>query len=162
MRLAPSFLLSALLATSVQAISKVSRAGRYLYSDDGSRFYIKGVAYQEQGMFYAFSPPLPLLGTFQLTRIFSGAVVADENSPFSEPSTFIDPLANSTACARDLPFLQQLNVNTIRVYSVNSSLNHDDCMNALSSAGIYTMFARFPIPAHFGRTKTDPAFIVLI
>jgi len=63
----------------------------------------------------------------------------DPNAPFSEPSTFIDPLANATACARDLPFLQQLGVNTIRVYSVNASLNHDSCMQALSGAGIYTI-----------------------
>ncbi|KAJ2982678.1 hypothetical protein NUW54_g10719 [Trametes sanguinea] len=57
----------------------------------------------------------------------------------SKPSTFIDPLMDGSACARDLPFLQQLQVNTIRVYSVNSSLNHDDCMNAFSQAGIYTI-----------------------
>lgn len=37
------------LTSSVDAISKVTRAGRYLYNDDGSRFYIKGIAYQEQG-----------------------------------------------------------------------------------------------------------------
>jgi len=46
---------TALLATlatlicTVQAISKVTRQGRYLYTDDGTRFYIKGIAYQEQG-----------------------------------------------------------------------------------------------------------------
>ena len=64
----------------------------------------------------------------------------DPNAPFSEPSTFIDPLANGTACARDLPFLKQLGVNTIRVYSVNASLNHDSCMQGLSGAGIYAMY----------------------
>ncbi|KAI5123704.1 hypothetical protein M0805_000300 [Coniferiporia weirii] len=112
----PAFLCAALFAHSVCAVSNVSRAGRYLYNNDGSRFYIKGVAYQEQG-----------------------AVTTDANAPFSEPSTFTDPLANSAACSRDLPFLQQLTVNTIRVYSVNASLNHDDCMNALSNAGIYTI-----------------------
>lgn len=45
----------AALAAPAYAIGKVSRAGRYLYNDDGSRFYIKGVAYQEQG------PPSRLL-----------------------------------------------------------------------------------------------------
>ena len=41
-----------LLAASwvhVLAIQKVTRQGRYLYTDDQNRFYIKGVAYQEQG-----------------------------------------------------------------------------------------------------------------
>jgi len=102
--------------TSVNAIAKVSRGGRYLYSDNGSRFYIKGIAYQEQG-----------------------TVVADPNNPFGEPSSFIDPLSDPSACSRDVPYLQQLGVNTIRVYSVNSSLNHDGCMNTFSGAGIYTI-----------------------
>ncbi|KAJ7476639.1 Glucanosyltransferase-domain-containing protein [Mycena latifolia] len=34
------------LVTSVGAIPKITRTGRYLYSDDGSRFYIKGITYQ--------------------------------------------------------------------------------------------------------------------
>lgn len=37
------------ILSSVQAIQTVSRAGRYLYTADGNRFYIKGIAYQEQG-----------------------------------------------------------------------------------------------------------------
>ncbi|KAG6891397.1 hypothetical protein C0992_007621 [Termitomyces sp. T32_za158] len=101
---------------STQAITRVTRSGRYLYNEDGSRFYIKGIAYQEQG-----------------------AVVQSDDNSFGEPSTFIDPLALPDACSRDLPFLQQLNVNTIRVYSVNSSLNHDACMSTFSSAGIYAI-----------------------
>ena len=46
-----SLVLTALLAYNVHAISQVSRTGRYLYTADGSRFYIKGVAYQQQGHF---------------------------------------------------------------------------------------------------------------
>jgi hypothetical protein len=71
---------------------------------------------------------------------FSGTVVQSSDNAFGEPSTFIDPLAIDDACTRDLPFLQQLTVNTIRVYSVNSSLNHDNCMSMFSNAGIYTMW----------------------
>ncbi len=37
------------LAAGAHALQKVSRAGRYLYTDDGNRFFIKGIAYQEQG-----------------------------------------------------------------------------------------------------------------
>jgi hypothetical protein len=79
-----------------------------------------------------------LLNSF-LIFIHSGAVVASADNPFGEPSSFIDPLAQGDACKRDLPFLQQLDVNVIRVYSVNSTLNHDDCMSAFSQAGIYAM-----------------------
>lgn len=54
-------------------------------------------------------------------------------------SSFIDPLSEPANCTRDIPYLQQLGVNAIRVYSVNASLNHDECMQALDAAGIYVM-----------------------
>lgn len=41
-------LLLAFAASGIQAISQVTRSGRYLYTG-GTRFYIKGVAYQNQG-----------------------------------------------------------------------------------------------------------------
>ncbi|KAJ7481363.1 Glucanosyltransferase [Mycena galericulata] len=74
------------LVTSADAISRITKTGRYLYSDDGSRLYLKGITYQ-------------------------GSVS--------------DNLADSAGCARDLPNLQHLGANAIRVYSVDSSLNHD-------------------------------------
>lgn len=37
------------LASMASALPKVTRGGRYLYQDNGSRFYIKGIAYQQQG-----------------------------------------------------------------------------------------------------------------
>ena len=37
------------IAAGTQALQKVTRAGRYLYTEDGNRFFIKRVAYQEQG-----------------------------------------------------------------------------------------------------------------
>ncbi|KAJ7102325.1 1,3-beta-glucanosyltransferase [Mycena belliarum] len=127
-------LLALASSTTVHAIAKVSRTGRYLYTDDGTRFYIKGVAYQ---------PP--------------GAVVASSANAFNEPSTFIDPLADAAGCARDLPFLQQLGVNTIRVYSVDSSLNHDSCMNAFSAAGIYTIID-LALPLNGSIDRNSPAW----
>lgn len=80
---------------------------------------------------------------------FAGAIVASAANSFEEPSTFIDPLALGDACQRDLPFLQQLGVNVIRVYSVNSSLNHDACMSTFSNAGIYTMYCAFSVTLEF-------------
>jgi hypothetical protein len=123
---------AAALVSRVQALPNVTRAGKYLYTDSG-RFYIKGIAYQEQG----WSERIHIRFTLILC---AGAVVADPNNPFGEPSSFFDPLSNGDACNRDLPFLKNLGVNTIRAYSVNASLNHDACMSAFEAAGIYTMF----------------------
>lgn len=48
-----------------------------------------------------------------------------------------DPLSDPNSCARDVYLFQQLGINTIRVYSVNPKLNHDECMTMLAAAGIY-------------------------
>jgi hypothetical protein len=48
-----------------------------------------------------------------------------------------DPLADINACNRDIALFTQLGINAIRVYTVDNSANHDDCMASLSNAGIY-------------------------
>jgi hypothetical protein len=127
-------LLSGFLACGVQALPKITRTGRYLYDESGNRFFVKGIAYQEQG-----------------------AVVASADNHFGEPSSFIDPLALPDSCKRDIPNLQQLTVNTIRVYSVNSTLNHDDCMKQLSAAGIYTIID-LSLPLNGSIDRTVPSW----
>ena len=87
----------------------------------------------------------------QSVRDSQGQVANDPANPFLEPSDFIDPLADASGCARDLPFLQSLGVNAIRVYSVDSTKNHDACMAAFSGAGIYTMFV--PLFIHSVSTR---------
>ncbi|KAJ7858054.1 hypothetical protein B0H14DRAFT_2578040 [Mycena olivaceomarginata] len=44
-----------------------------------------------------------------------------------------------TRAARDLPHLKKFGVHAIWAYSVDSTLNHDSCMVALSGGGIYSM-----------------------
>ncbi|KAG6837883.1 hypothetical protein H0H93_013036 [Arthromyces matolae] len=101
----------ATLTASVQALPKITRSGRYLYSEDGSRFYIKGVAYQAQG-----------------------TVVASDTNNFGEPSTFIDPLASSDSCNRDIPFLQELGVNarSLITNSIDLALPSNGSIDRLS------------------------------
>ncbi|CAE6424031.1 unnamed protein product [Rhizoctonia solani] len=115
------FALAACALPLVSALPKIHAKGKYLYDESGNRFYIKGVAYQEAGE----------LGPETEANAANGG--------YPEPTTYIDPLALPTSCARDLPYLKQLGVNAVRVYSVNSQLNHDECMAALDGAGIYTI-----------------------
>lgn len=48
-----------------------------------------------------------------------------------------DPLADKDTCTRDIAYFKKLGVNTVRVYSIDNSKSHDDCMSALEDAGIY-------------------------
>jgi hypothetical protein len=50
---AAAFAVAIALSSRVYAIANVTRVGRYLYSG-GSRWYIKGVAYQEQGKYFSY------------------------------------------------------------------------------------------------------------
>lgn len=52
-------------------------------------------------------------------------------------SKLVDPIANPDTCKRDIKKFKELGLNTVRVYSVDNSANHDECMNALADAGIY-------------------------
>jgi hypothetical protein len=49
----------------------------------------------------------------------------------------IDPISNTENCERDIKYFQTLGINTVRVYTVDNSANHDACMTALANAGIY-------------------------
>jgi 1,3-beta-glucanosyltransferase GAS1 len=94
--------------------------GQYLfYSSNSSQFFIRGVAYQ-QGV--------------QENGASGGGYGSESNS-----AVFNDPLADSSACARDIPYLQSLGTNTIRVYAVDPTKDHDACMKALDDAGIYVI-----------------------
>ncbi|KAH9906771.1 glycoside hydrolase family 72 protein [Xylariomycetidae sp. FL2044] len=48
-----------------------------------------------------------------------------------------DPLAEPDICKRDIAEFKKLGVNTIRVYSVDNSADHQECMDELKDAGIY-------------------------
>jgi hypothetical protein len=89
----------------------VIKGQHFFYKTNGTEFFIKGVAYQPD---------------------------ADANGT-STSTTFTDPLADETTCARDLPYLVGLKTNTIRVYAIDPTKNHDACMSMLAGAGIYVV-----------------------
>ena len=74
--------------------------------------YLKGVAYQQN-----YSP----------------------NGSTSANATYTDPLADGDACRRDIPYLKQIYTNILRVYAIDPTKNHDDCMAQLASADIYVI-----------------------
>ncbi|KAL7272053.1 Glycolipid anchored surface protein 4 precursor [Rhizina undulata] len=55
----------------------------------------------------------------------------------ADVSTGTDPLSDADTCARDIFLFQKLGINTIRVYSVDPTLDHNACMTMLAAAGIY-------------------------
>jgi len=61
------------------------------------------------------------------------------NGTTSGTTTFTDPLADVTGCKRDIPLLQALGANVIRVYAINATLDHSGCMALLQAAGIYVI-----------------------
>nr|POE75576.1 1,3-beta-glucanosyltransferase gel1 [Quercus suber] len=48
-----------------------------------------------------------------------------------------DPIADVDGCKRDVVEFKKLGINTVRVYTVDNTANHDECMSALADAGIY-------------------------
>ncbi|KXT12487.1 hypothetical protein AC579_7368 [Pseudocercospora musae] len=48
-----------------------------------------------------------------------------------------DPIADTATCHRDIAEFKKLGINTVRVYTVDNTANHDECMSALADAGIY-------------------------
>ena len=52
-------------------------------------------------------------------------------------SNLDDPLSNPSECQRDIVEFVKLGINTVRVYTVDNTANHDTCMKALEDAGIY-------------------------
>lgn len=57
--------------------------------------------------------------------------------PGGSSSTIPDPLSDKTTCERDIAEFKKLGVNTVRVYEIDNSKSHDDCMSSLADAGIY-------------------------
>lgn len=88
---------------------KGSGASGVTFTDKSS--YIRGIAYQQD-----FTSDNP-----------------------NSSNGYTDPLADPAGCQRDLPYLRQLHTNTIRVYAIDPTKDHSECMNMMADAGIYVV-----------------------
>ncbi|RDA85821.1 hypothetical protein CP532_5773 [Ophiocordyceps camponoti-leonardi (nom. inval.)] len=73
-------------------------------------------------------------------------------------SADLDPLADPSTCQRDITKFKELGVNTIRVYAVDNSKDHDKCMQALSDAGIYLVLDVNTPKYSLNRLKPAPSY----
>lgn len=87
----------------------VIKGSKFFYKSNGTEFFMRGVAYQQE---------ISSNGTTSKTG-------------------YKDPLANPEHCKRDIPLLQELQTNTIRVYAIDPTADHKECMEMLQNAGIY-------------------------
>lgn len=81
-----------------------------------------------------------MLGTNPLAAFFAGSSRFYIRGVDYQPggsSDVADPIADANGCKRDVAYFKQLGLNAIRVYTVDNTASHDECMNALADAGIY-------------------------
>ncbi|KAK4191307.1 family 72 putative glycoside hydrolase [Podospora australis] len=103
---------SLLLGEASAALPPIVMKGTKFFYENGTQFFMKGVAYQQD----------------------SAAAGASTGS-----TKYTDPLANAANCKRDVPLLKQLRTNTIRTYAIDPTADHDACMKLLDEAGIYVI-----------------------
>ncbi|TEA16957.1 1,3-beta-glucanosyltransferase [Colletotrichum sidae] len=101
-----------LLASNAAALDPIVMKGTKFFYENGTQFYMKGIAYQQD------------------TAAAGGE---------SKTGEFKDPLADETACKRDVPILAKAGTNTIRTYAIDPKQDHTACMKLLSDAGIYVV-----------------------
>ncbi|OLY78685.1 Protein EPD1 [Smittium mucronatum] len=88
---------------------------------------------------------------------FKGAAYQPQQGATTNP---LDPLVDTVGCKRDVAVFQDLGINSIRVYEVDSSQNHDVCMKALSDAGIYVLLD-LPTP-NYSINRDSPSWDVYL
>ncbi|KAF3490559.1 beta-1,3-glucanosyltransferase 3 [Arthroderma uncinatum] len=90
----------------------VIKGSKFFYKSNGTEFFMKGIAYQQE---------------------------ISSNGSTSTDDSYKDPLADAEACKRDIPLMQELQTNTIRVYAIDPKKDHSQCMKMLQDAGIYVV-----------------------
>jgi hypothetical protein len=68
-----------------------------------------------------------------------GVQYQDLRDALNTSRTFIDPLEDGARCARDIPHLKELGVNTLYIQALRAESEHSSCMGKLRDAGIYVL-----------------------
>jgi len=92
----------------------VIKGSKFFYSGNGTQFFIKGIAYQQE---YS----------------------TNGSSSAATSTRYRDPLADADRCRADIPLMAAANTNTIRVYAVDPTQDHEVCMQLLQEHGIYVV-----------------------
>jgi len=135
------------LVNAVSAISTLSVVGSKFFTEEGDQFYIKG------------TKDFQLRDQLELTITSLG--VAYQLTPH-------DPLIDNQQCTLDAALMKELGANTIRVYHVDPSGDHKDCMDTFANAGIYLFVDLDDFPTqisqdepHWNSTQLNAFKIVL-
>lgn len=99
------------------SLTPVTVKGNAFYAGN-DRFYIRGVAYQP--------------GTMAAQTCFSHDLTSTGGASDAK-----DPLLDIESLKRDIKNFKDLGINTIRIYTIDNSENHDEGMALLDEAGIY-------------------------
>ncbi len=73
-------------------------------------------------------------------------------------SDVADPIADKAGCTRDIAEFKKLGLNTIRVYTVDNTADHDACMSALADAGIYLVLDVNTPKYSLNRADPNPSY----
>ncbi|KAH8819867.1 Glucanosyltransferase-domain-containing protein [Xylogone sp. PMI_703] len=125
--------LSSLAVPALAALPSISATGNKLFDTNGKQFFIKGTP----------------------TDISVTSGIAYQLTPD-------DPLIDTDQCTRDAELMKTLGANTIRVYHVDPTGDHDGCMSALDKNGIYLLLdldtfdtAISPADTHWDQSQYD-------
>lgn len=112
--IAAASIFSSAFAQNTNAVDPiVIKGSKFFYKTNGTQFFIRGVAYQQD---------------------YSG-----NGTDTDSTVDYTDPLADETSCARDVPVLKALGTNVIRTYAIDPTADHSKCMQLLNDNGIYVI-----------------------
>ncbi|KAL9027146.1 MAG: hypothetical protein Q9196_004294 [Gyalolechia fulgens] len=69
-----------------------------------------------------------------------------------------DPIADTTICKRDIVEFKKLGINTVRIYTIDNSKDHTECMKELADAGIYLALDLNTPKYSIRRDKPNPSY----